>query len=38
VSWISPVAKVLIKAKVGDVVQIRTPAGTDELEIIEVSY
>jgi transcription elongation factor GreB len=38
VSWISPVAKVLIKAKVGDVVQIRTPAGTDELEITHVSY
>jgi transcription elongation factor GreB len=38
VSWISPVAKVLIKAKVGDVVQLRTPAGTDELEITEVNY
>jgi transcription elongation factor GreB len=38
VSWISPVAKVLIKAKIGDVVQIRTPAGTDELEITEVTY
>jgi transcription elongation factor GreB len=38
VSWISPVAKVLIKAKVGDVVQLRTPAGNDELEITEVNY
>jgi transcription elongation factor GreB len=38
VSWISPVAKVLIKAKVGDIVQLRTPAGIDELEITEVNY
>jgi transcription elongation factor GreB len=38
VSWISPVAKVLIKAKEGDIVQLRTPAGVDELEIIGVSY
>jgi transcription elongation factor GreB len=38
VSWISPVAKVLIKAKIGDVVQLRTPAGVDELEVTEVNY
>lgn len=38
ISWISPVAKALMKAKEGDVVQLRTPAGPDELEVIEVKY
>lgn len=38
VSWISPVAKALIKARDGDTVTLRTPAGVDELEIIAVQY
>ena len=38
VSWISPVAKALLKAREGDVVSLRTPAGTDELEVVEVRY
>ena len=38
VSWISPIAKVFIKAKEGDVVSLRTPVGVDELEITSVSY
>ena len=38
VSWISPVAKALIRAREGDVVSLRTPAGVDELEILEVRY
>jgi transcription elongation factor GreB len=38
VSWISPIAKALIKAREGDVVTLRTPAGTEEIEILEVSY
>ena len=38
VSWISPVARALTKAREGDVVTLRTPAGVDELEVIEVSY
>ena len=38
VSWISPVAKALIRAREGDVVTLRTPAGVDELEILEVRY
>lgn len=38
VSWISPVAKALIKAREGDVVTLRTPAGADELEVLEVRY
>jgi len=38
ISWISPVARSLIKAREGDTVVLRTPAGVDELEILEVSY
>jgi len=38
VSWISPVARALIKAREGDTVSLRTPAGNHELEIIEVRY
>lgn len=38
ISWISPVARALIKAHEGDVVSLRTPAGVDELEILEVIY
>jgi len=38
ISWISPVARALIKAREGDTVVLRTPAGIDELDILEVSY
>lgn len=38
VSWISPIARSLIKARVGDRVLLRTPGGTDEIEILEVRY
>lgn len=38
ISWISPVARALIKAREGDTVTLRTPAGIDELDILEVSY
>jgi len=36
VSWISPIATVLLKAQAGDVVTMRTPRGTEELEIIAI--
>jgi transcription elongation factor GreB len=38
VSWISPVARALIKAREGDTVNLHTPAGVQELEILEVRY
>ena len=38
VSWISPVAKALLKAREGDTVTLRTPAGEERVEILEVSY
>ncbi|WP_151446523.1 transcription elongation factor GreB [Lacisediminimonas profundi] len=38
ISWISPVARALTKAREGDVVTLQTPAGVDDLEILSVSY
>ena len=38
VSWVSPIAKALIKAREGDVVTLRSPAGEEQLEILEVTY
>ena len=38
ISWISPVARALIKAREGDIVTLHTPGGEEALEILEVSY
>ena len=38
VSWISPIAKALIKAREGDTVTLRSPSGEEQLEILEVTY
>jgi transcription elongation factor GreB len=38
VSWISPIAKALLKAREGDTVTLRTPSGEDKVEILEVTY
>ena len=38
ISWISPVARALIKAHEGDTVTLRTPGGIEELDILEVKY
>jgi transcription elongation factor GreB len=38
VSWISPIARALIKAREGDSVTLRTPAGVETLEILAVRY
>ena len=38
VSWISPVARALLKARVGDEVQLPTPGGVRHLEVVKVQY
>jgi len=38
ISWISPMARALLKAREGDAVTVRTPAGAEELEIVSVRY
>ncbi len=38
VSWVSPVARALLKARVGDEVNLITPHGVQVLEVLKVSY
>jgi len=38
ISWISPIARALLKARVGDEVQLMTPGGLETLEVLEVRY
>jgi transcription elongation factor GreB len=38
VSWISPIAKALIKAREGNTIQLQTPEGLKELDILKVTY
>jgi transcription elongation factor GreB len=38
VSWISPIARTLLRARVGDVLQLPTPAGVKEIEVLAVAY
>ncbi|MES1991415.1 MAG: transcription elongation factor GreB [Pseudomonadota bacterium] len=38
VSWISPIARALLKAEVGDEVEIKAPSGPELIEIVAISY
>jgi transcription elongation factor GreB len=38
ISWISPLARALMKAGPGDRVTLRAPGGTEQLEVLDVSY
>ena len=38
VSWIAPIARALLKSKVGDEVTLMTPGGLEKIEVLEVSY
>lgn len=38
VSWVSPIARALLKAREGDEVTLMTPAGPQTLEVLEVRY
>jgi transcription elongation factor GreB len=38
VSWISPIARALLKAHEGDTVELRTPTGTEKIEVLEIRY
>ena len=38
VSWISPVARALLKTREGDVVRLMTPGGAHEIEVLSISY
>lgn len=38
ISWISPLARALMKAREGDLVRFQSPAGLREIEIVEIRY
>src|SRR5712671_8042476 len=38
ISWRSPVARALIKAHVGDVIEFRTPSGLETVEVLAIEY
>lgn len=38
VSWVSPIAKTLLKAHTGDVLELLTPRGPERVEVISVHY
>jgi transcription elongation factor GreB len=38
VSWVAPIARALLKARVGEEVTLNTPGGQQTLEVIEVRY
>jgi transcription elongation factor GreB len=38
VSWVAPIARALLKARVGDEVKLQTPGGLDTIEVLEVRY
>ncbi|MBC7683859.1 MAG: transcription elongation factor GreB [Bdellovibrionales bacterium] len=38
ISWVSPVARALTKAREGDLVTLQTPLGAEELEVLAVEY
>jgi transcription elongation factor GreB len=38
VSWISPLARALLGKREGDSAELRTPAGKETLEVLEITY
>src|SRR2546422_7912031 len=38
VSWVSPIARALLRAREGDAVTLSTPAGDERLEVFEIRY
>ena len=38
ISWLSPMAKALMKAEAGDSVELKTPAGIETIDVLDVRY
>ena len=38
VTWVSPIARALLKSRVGDVVKLITPVGVQDVEVLGVRY
>ena len=38
ISWLSPLARALLKAQIGDSIELRTPAGPESIEVLAIAY
>jgi len=38
VSWVSPIARALMKTREGDTVELRTPHGAERIEVVKIEY
>lgn len=38
ISWVAPVARALLGRRVGDLIKLRTPQGTEEIEVVAITY
>jgi transcription elongation factor GreB len=38
ISWLSPLARALMKAHVGDVIEFRTPSGSETITVLSIAY
>jgi transcription elongation factor GreB len=38
VSWVSPIARALLKAREGDTVELATPSGPESIEVVSITY
>lgn len=38
VSWVSPIAKALMRSREGDMVELRTPGGVEPIEVVAIRY
>ena len=38
VSWVSPIARALTKAHEGDTVELRAPAGIEQIVVLQIRY
>jgi transcription elongation factor GreB len=38
VSWVSPIARALLRSEEGDLVRLQTPSGEEEIEVVKIEY
>jgi transcription elongation factor GreB len=38
ISWVAPVSRALLGKRVGDVAKLRTPQGTEDIEVVRITY
>ena len=38
ISWVSPLARAVLKAREGDLVRFQSPAGWREIEVVAIEY